>query len=178
MNDRPIDVLADATSRSDKLRRTMTKPEDLPAEAAQAGRLSPASQDSPPSSGRRRSLGIYLLALANLLLCALALLSLRLLAGAEQYALKDSPEIGADLDAALAGLSAMRWGLALIAGGFAASALGVFSLTRIGWWAQFLWAALACLSLLGLPYGLPALVFLLRETTRARCFGSGSRDEP
>lgn len=127
------------------------------------------SEAVPPG---RRSLGIYLLALLNLLLGVLALCGLEYIAGAQAYALKNSPEIGADLEAALAGLGAMRACLYLLAGGFGISALAVLSLTRAGFGVQVLWAALLCLTLVGLPYGLPTLVFLLRSGTRARFRGA------
>ena len=51
----------------------------------------------------------------------------------------------------------------VLIGGFTISSLGVISLTRLGWRLQFLWALLLCLTIAGLPYGVPALVFLGRE---------------
>ena len=149
---------------------------DLSDDSALPGRDSSDSewktQFAPPAVGR--SLGIWLLVLADLALAALALFGVRIVSGASEYASQNSADIGSELEAALAGLTVMRIGLYALAGGFIVSALAAVSLTRIGYTIQLLWAVLVCLSLVGLPYGVPALVFLARKTTRARFFGSPS----
>jgi hypothetical protein len=118
-----------------------------------------------------RSAGIYALVFVNVALAAICILGLRLITGAHEYGVKESADIGSDLEAMLAGLEVMRIALYALAAGFGVSALAVLSPWRIGWFVQALWAVLMCLSVAGIPYGLPVLVFLFRRGTRARFFG-------
>lgn len=127
-----------------------------------------------PSIPRRRTKGIHGFALVNLLLTILSVCLLRVVSGADHYARTEAADIGTELEAALAGLWVLRIGLIVLAAGFTISALGAVSLTRIGWRAQLLWAILVSLSVVGLLYGIPALLFLLRSDTRAR-FGVGPK---
>ena len=120
---------------------------------------------------RGRSPGIYTLTVINLLLAGLAVLALRTVAGAETYTLKESADIGADLEATLLGLSIMRFGLYTAVAGFALAALATLSLMRLGWRVQIFWAALVGLTLVGLPYSVPVIVFMLNRRTRSRFFG-------
>ena len=144
-------------------------PDELPGQPAESlpGPVEGMAAPEPPG----RSVGIFVLVLLNLLLAGLCILALRTIAGAHEYGIKESADIGSDLEAMLAGLDVMRIALYTLAAGFAASALAVLSLWRIGWLVQALWAVLMCLSVAGLPYGLPVLVFLFRRRTRARFFG-------
>ncbi len=136
-----------------------------------------AAREDPGLSGesaavreRGPSRGIWALAVANLLLACLSFLGLRFLAGAERYLINDSVEFGSDLRAALAGLLVLRILAYFLAGGFLVSALGMISLTRLGWRLQKLWALLLCLTLVGLVYSIPVLVFMRQAGTRSRFF--------
>ena len=146
----------------DGLPRRVTRADD-DVESVRAGESAP---------GRNRSAGIYTLAAVNLFLAALALLALRIVSGAEEFALTQSADIGSDLEATLLGLSVLRIGLYIVVGGFALASLATLSLTRIGWIIQIFWATAVGLTLAGIPYGVPVLAYMLRARTRARFLGS------
>src|SRR5437762_2725796 len=82
----------------------------------------PAAGDDAPGGppARGRSPGVWILALANLALAGAALYALRVVSGAQEYASRNSADIGSELEAALAGLFAMRIGCYVLAAGFAA----------------------------------------------------------
>ena len=119
---------------------------------------------------RGRSLGVLSLVVVDLVLGGLAVGSLFFLWAARAYLLKDSPDFGSEMSDALIGLRALITAGGVLAGGFLLSALGVFSLTRIGYRIQALWAILLCATVAGLAYGLPVLLFLRRRATHARFF--------
>ena len=119
-------------------------------------------------------MGIWILTLTNLIFAGLAAGGLLFLAAAEKYLINESAEFGSELNAALYGIWALRICSYVLIGGFSISALGVISLTRLGWRLQVLWALLLCLTIAGLPYCVPTLVFLRRSSTRARFFGPPS----
>jgi len=126
----------------------------------------PIAREAP----RGRSLGILLLALADLALSALCVAGVFWLLGARRYLLFDSPEFGTEMSDALTGLKVLVTAAGVLAGGFALSALGVLTLTRAGYRVQMLCALLLCLTLAGIPYGLAVILYLRRSETRARFF--------
>lgn len=119
-------------------------------------------------TARRRTSGIWALAILNVLLGALAVLGILFVAAAQGYLVSESAEFGSEMEAAQTGLLVLRIAFYALTAGFVVSALGTISLTRIGLRLQFLWAVLLCLTLVGAVYGLPVLVFLRRG--RARYF--------
>ena len=123
-------------------------------------------EDRAPSA--RRTRGIWAIVLANVLLTGLALLGSWFIAGAERYLINDSAEFGTDLQAAQVGIQILRICCFLLVAGFFLSALGVVSMTPLGWRIQHLWAFFLCLTLLGLPYGVAVLIFIRRPEMRDR----------
>ena len=118
----------------------------------------------------RGGLLIWALATANLLLAGGAYLFTRYLAGAESYLLAGSSEFGSDLQAAQAGLGLMRAAAWVLIAGFIFAGIGLMTRSRAGYAVQLLWAALLCLTLAGLVYGLPAIVILRARAVRERFF--------
>jgi len=123
-----------------------------------------------PEPASRRSLGLFALFAADLVLAGLAVLLVWWLFGARRYLLNDSAEFGTEMDDALRGLKSLSIAGWILAGGFALSALGVLTRTRAGYRVQVLWALLLCLTLVGLPYGIAVILFLRRPETHARFF--------
>ena len=142
----------------------------------------------PPRPARRRSIGIWLLALLDLALAGLALRGLRFVGGAESYLRGTSADIGSDLEAAYAGIHLARYLLLVLIGGYILCALGVVSMTRFGRGIQILWSLLiglgvvafalvapelglvtrAALALVAIVYGTGIVVFFARSSARAR----------
>ena len=123
---------------------------------------------APEASGRSR--GIFLLFLIDLVLAGLSGGAVWWLFGARRYLLNDSAEFGTEMADALVGLRVMTIAAGVLAGGFLLSALGVLSLSRLGYRVQMLWALLLCVTLVGLPYAIPVLLYLRRSETHARFF--------
>ena len=113
-----------------------------------------------------RTRAVWILTLVDLALAGACGGIYYFLGQAQAYLLGDSPEFGADLDAATLGLRIMRIACLVLATGFVLSALGTISASRFGWRIQRLWAALMCLTVAGLPYGIGALI-VLRRAQRA-----------
>ena len=90
---------------------------------------------------------------------------------ARGWEIEKSFDVEEELQAAVTGLNVLI--TLAVAGvcGFALSALGVLSLSRIGWRLAVAWAALLTLTGVGAAYGLPALVWLLAPPTRSRFAG-------
>jgi hypothetical protein len=128
----------------------------------------PAAPEVAPSPGR--SLGVFLLVFIDLALAGLAVGGAFFLAGARAYLLADSSDFGTEMSDALTGLKVLTLLCWVLAGGFAVSGLGVLSLTRIGYRLAALWALLVCVTVAGLAYGVPVLVFLRLRSTRERIF--------
>ena len=70
----------------------------------------------------------------------------------------------------LTGLQVLTVLCVTLAAGFSVSALGVISLTRIGYRLQALWCLLVGLTIVGIPYGLTVYMFLRRPSIQARFF--------
>jgi hypothetical protein len=119
------------------------------------------------------------LVLTDLALGIASIAIYRMVSRAAAYTVQESGEIGADLEAALAGFAVMRAVLAVLIAGFFVAGIGALSLSRIGWRAHVAWSSLLSLSLAGLPYGGPTLVYLLRRATRERFSARrGAREPP
>jgi hypothetical protein len=123
-----------------------------------------------PDEARGRSLGIFLLTAADLALGGLALGGALWFHGARGHLLTDSADFGTEMSDALLGLRVLITIGWTLAGGFLLSALGVLSLTRLGYRLQMLWALLLCLTVAGIPYGAAVLVYLRRPVTHSRFF--------
>ena len=115
----------------------------------------------PPS--RARTAGIWVLTLVDLALAAACVGAFLFLGQAHSYLLGESAEFGSELDAANLGLWILRIACVVLAVGFVLAAIGVVSMSRLGWRLQRLWAVLMCLTIAGLPYGIAALVLLHRH---------------
>lgn len=127
-----------------------------------------AGRDSRIEEGR--TTGIWALAIVNVLLAVLAVLAVLFLSSAQSYVVNESAEFGSELDAAVVGLLVMRIACYALMGGFLLSALGMVSMTRVGFRVQYLWALLLCPTLIGAAYGVPVILFLRRAPIRARYF--------
>lgn len=123
-----------------------------------------------PAPARGRSAGILLLFVIDLALAGASAGGLLLIAGARAYLVKDSSDFGSEMSDALVGLQALTVAGLVLTAGFLLSALGVLSLTRIGYRLQVLWAILVCFTLVGIPYAVAVLVFLRRPSTHERFF--------
>jgi len=144
----------------------------------EGGPLDPLEEQEPPLPpepetypvARGRSAGILALTIADLALAVLAAGAVVFLIAARSYLLTESSDFGTEMSDALVGLRVLITAGCVLAVGFLLSGLGVLSLTRLGYRLQALWALLLCFVLVGIPYGLPVLLFLRRPATHARFF--------
>src|SRR5262245_15338818 len=130
--------------------------------------LPPEPETYPVARGR--SAGILALTITDLLLAGLASGAVLFLIAARSYLLTQSSDFGTEMSDAVLGLRVLITSSCVLAVGFLLSGLGVLSLTRLGYRLQALWALLLCFGLVGIPYGLPVLLFLRRPSTHARFY--------
>jgi len=125
-------------------------------------------EEAAPLLPHRRSAGIWVLALLDIILATCCGLAVHYLLQVRAYEIEKSFDVAEELEIALAGLALMTWAAALAGAGFVLSAIAVWSVRRAGWFFALAWATIMTLTGLGAFYGLPAFAYLVAASTRSR----------